>query len=216
VPNDDLKSENSYNIDVGVIKRFGERARLEVNTFYTRLEDAQVRRDFGDEFGQDSIVFDGELSRVEAIVNAGQAYIYGASAGFSVDLSSHIGFNSNITFTDGKDISNNEPLRHIAPVFGQVGLTYAAEKTKVRIYSQFNGEKNISDFSPSERSKPHLYTDEGSPGWATLNLKASYQINSELRINAGLENIFDQHYRPYSSGISAPGRNIILAVRATL
>lgn len=215
VPNSNLKPEYSYNIDAAVIKKFGDQARLEINTFYTWLRDAQVRRDF--QFsGQDSIVYDGELSNVEAVVNAGEAYIYGASAGLSVELSSHIGFNSNVTYTDGKDISNDEPLRHVAPVFGQVGLTYKAEKTKVRMYSQFNGRKDISDFSPSESGKTHIYTDEGSPGWTTLNLKASYQINEDLRLNAGIENIFDQHYRPYSSGISAPGRNIILAVRATL
>lgn len=215
VPNSNLKPEYSYNVDGAIIKRFGDQARLEVNVFYTWLKDAMVRRDF--QFnGQDSIVYDGELSKVEAVVNAGKAYVYGTSAGLSVELSQHIGFNSNITYTNGKDISNNEPLRHVAPVFGQVGFTYKAEKTKVRIYSRFNGRKDISDFSPSERRKTHLYTDDGTPGWATLNLKASYQINNKLRLNAGIENIFDQHYRPYSSGISAPGRNIILALRAML
>lgn len=215
VPNSNLKPEYSYNIDAAVIKRFGDRARLEVNTFYTWLQDAMVRREFRFN-GQDSIVYDGELSRVEAVVNAGKAYIYGASAGLSIELGSQIGFQSNITFTDGKDISNDEPLRHVAPFFGQAGLTYKAEKTKIRMYSQFNAHKDISDFSPSERGKTHLYTDDGSPGWATLNLKASYQINNELRVNAGIENIFDKHYRPYSSGISAPGRNVILGLRGTL
>lgn len=215
VPNSNLKPEYSYNVDAAIIKRFGNQARLEVNAFYTWLKDAMVRQDFRFN-GQDSIVYDGELSKVEAVGNAGKAYVYGASASLSVELSQHIGFNSNITYTNGKDISNNEPLRHVAPVFGQVGLAYKAEKTKVHMYSQFNGRKDISDFAPSEQGKPHLYTDDGTPGWATLNLKASYQINNKLRLNAGIENIFDQHYRPYSSGISAPGRNIILALRAML
>lgn len=215
VPNSNLKPEYSYNLDAGVIKKFGDRARLEINTFYTWLKDAMVRRDF--QFnGQDSIVYDGELSKVEAVVNAGKAYLYGASAGLSVELSNHVGFDSHITYTNGKDISNDEPMRHVAPVFGQVGLSYKGAKTKVRFYSQFNGQKNISDFSPSERGKAHLYTAAGTPGWATINLKASYQINNTLRLNAGIENILDQHYRPYSSGISAPGRNIIVALRATL
>lgn len=215
VPNDDVKPEYSYNIDFAVIKRFDEAARVEINTFYTWLRDAMVRRNFRFN-GQDSIMYDGELSRVEAVVNAGRAYIYGASAGLTLELGSHFSFDSNITYTNGKDITNDEPLRHVAPLFGRAGLTYKAEKIKLELYSEFNGEKNIEDFSPSEQNKPHIYTEDGSPSWATLNVKASYQVNETFQLNAGMENIFDKHYRPYSSGISAPGRNVIVALRANL
>ena len=31
-----------------------------------------------------------------------------------------------------------------------------------------------------------------------------------------IENLFDQFYKPYASGISAPGRNFILTARFTL
>jgi len=215
VPNSDVKPEYSYNIDFAVIKRFDDVVRVELNTFYTWLRDAMVRRNF--EFnGEEFIMYDSELSRVEAVVNAGKAYIYGASADLTFELNQHFTFNAHITYTDGKDISNNEPLRHVAPLFGKSGLTYKAEKIKVELYSEFNGEKEIEDFSPSEQNKPHIYTEDGSPAWATLNTKASYQINESLRLNAGIENIFDKHYRPYSSGISAPGRNILVAFQANL
>lgn len=215
VPNSNVKPEYSYNVDFSVIKNFSDLARLEVNTFYTWLEDAMVRRDF--QFsGQDSIPYDGQLSKVEAVVNAGQAYIYGASASLGIEMGKHLAFDSHITFTDGKDISNNEPLRHVPPVFGRAGLTYKAEKIRIEAYTEFNGEKDISDFSPSEKEKTHLYTEDGTPGWMTLNVKTSYQVNEIFQVNAGVENILDKHYRPYSSGISAPGRNVILALRATL
>jgi len=104
----------------------------------------------------------------------------------------------------------------VAPVFGRAGFTYKAEKIRVEAYTEFNAEKDISDFSPSEQSKTHLYTEDGSPAWATLNIKSSYQLNETLQLNAGIENLLDKHYRPYSSGISAAGRNIIVALRATL
>lgn len=215
VPNDNVKPEYSYNIDFAVIKNFSDLARLEVNTFYTWLEDAMVRRDFLFN-GQAVIEYDNELSNVEAVVNAGQAYIYGASASLGVEIDKHLAFDSNITYTNGKDISNNEPLRHVPPIFGRAGITYKAEKIRVEAYTEFNGRKDISDFSPSEKEKTHLYTEDGSPGWSTVNVKTSYQINEKLQVNAGVENILDKHYRPYSSGISAPGRNVILALRATL
>jgi hemoglobin/transferrin/lactoferrin receptor protein len=44
-------------------------------------------------------------------------------------------------------------------------------------------------------------------------MKATYSFSKFLHVSAGLENIFDERYRPYSSGITAPGRNAILAVR---
>ena len=53
-----------------------------------------------------------------------------------------------------------------------------------------------------------------SPAWWTLNLKGSFQINQYLTLNAGVDNILDVRYRPYSSGIVAPGRDFMVALRA--
>lgn len=216
VPNADLNSEYTYNMDFAVLKSIGDYFRFEVNTFYTWLRDAMVRRDFGDSFGQDSIMYDGTLSNVEAVVNAGKAYIYGASAAVSANLGLGFSLDSKLTYTEGYDESNNEPLRHVAPLFGKFSLTYTSEKLTLEAFTEFNAKKEISDFSPSERNKPHLYTSDGTPGWATLNVRSSYQLTNSMNINVGVENILDKHYRPYSSGISAAGRNIRVAIRAQL
>jgi hemoglobin/transferrin/lactoferrin receptor protein len=56
--------------------------------------------------------------------------------------------------------------------------------------------------------------DPYSPSWWTFNFKASYEISETLSMSAGVENILDVRYRPYSSGIVAPGRNFIVALRA--
>lgn len=215
VPNDNISPEYSYNLDFAVIKKFGNRTRFEINTYYTWLHDAMVRRDF--QFnGRDSLIYDGELSNVEAIVNAGKAHIYGLSVALDTELALGFSFSADLTYTEGKDLSNDEPLRHVAPLFGQAGITYRTQKLRVELYSGFNGKKDITDFGPSERNKTHLYTKDGTPAWHTINFKASYQASEYIQINLGMENILDKHYRPYSSGISAPGRNIILAVRTAI
>lgn len=213
VPNADLGSEYTYNLDFAVIKGFSDIARLEVNTFYTWLSDAMVRRDFGASFGQDSIMYDGTMSNVEAVVNAGKAYIYGISGSFSADLGRGLTFDSQLTYTEGQDKSNNEPMRHVAPLFSMTSVKYEIEKLSFEAFTEFNAEKPISDFSPSERNKPHLYTPEGTPAWATVNLRTSYNLSEEITLTVNVENILDKHYRPYSSGISAPGRNIVIALR---
>jgi hemoglobin/transferrin/lactoferrin receptor protein len=71
---------------------------------------------------------------------------------------------------------------------------------------------------PEELGKSYLYATDASgnpysPGWYTVNFKAAYQINDDLVLSAGIENITDQRYRPYSSGLTAPGRNFITALK---
>lgn len=215
VPNSEVDPEYTYNLDFAIIKRFGELARLEVNVFHTWLRDAMVRRPFTFN-GQSTIEYDGQESDVEAVVNAGRANIYGFSSSLDLNFTDNISLASSLTYNEGEDQTNNQPLRHVAPLFGQVEVAYSGSETTVELYSQFNAEKPISDFSPSERSKSHLYTEDGSPGWATLNFKGTHQITENWQINAGIENIFDKHYRPYSSGISAPGRNFIIGLRAAI
>ena len=47
--------------------------------------------------------------------------------------------------------------------------------------------------------------------WAIIfNKYFKFNYNYFLNFDFGIDNIFDIHYRTYSSGISAPGRNIRL------
>ena len=46
--------------------------------------------------------------------------------------------------------------------------------------------------------------------------KAQFSLDTHIDLITGVENITDQRYRTYSSGISAAGRNLILALRAQI
>jgi hemoglobin/transferrin/lactoferrin receptor protein len=216
VPNKDLKPEYAYNIDAGFIKKFGENIEIDLTVFYTFLVDAMVRRDFTVN-GQDSIIYDGELSKVQALVNTGEAQIYGATTSFLANFSEHFSFKTTYTYMKGED-GDGYAVRHVPPAFGSSSLFYTARKLKLEASANYNGQVSFDNLAPSERDKPQMYAkDENgnpySPAWFTLNLKGSYQINKMFRLNLGVENILNKRYRPYSSGISAPGMNIILALR---
>lgn len=218
VPNKNLKPEYAYNADLGIIKRFGKQARMNLTVFYTYLNDAMARREFSFN-GQDSIKYDGELSQVWAIVNVGSAQIYGGSFSFNWDVTSYLAFDTYLTLQKGED-ADGLPVRHVPPMFGSTGLTLTREKLKIKLYTKYNGEISYENLARPEQSKPHLYAENEdgnpySPAWWTLNLKTSYQINPYLQIDLGIENFFDYRYRPYSSGIAAPGRNLIVALRGT-
>ncbi|MGM0407657.1 MAG: TonB-dependent receptor plug domain-containing protein, partial [Bacteroidota bacterium] len=163
VPNENLKPEYAYNVDLGIQKEFGELATLGITGFYTYLTDALVRRDFTFN-GQDSIMYDGEMSKVLAIVNADKAYIYGFNASANVQLPFQLNFESVINYTYGED-QNGLPIRHVAPVFGSTRLNYARENLQLSVYADYNGEIAYKNMAPSEQGKTHIYaTDEnGNP-----------------------------------------------------
>lgn len=221
VPNTDLKPEYAYNSEFGLEYKLSDLFEVGGSVFYTYVDNAMVRQNFNLN-GQDSILFDGTLSKVVALQNTGSAEIYGYHLEIEAYLSNHWALEGSITNTFGKDITNEEPLRHTTPLFGKFSVLFQKNKFRGELYTLFNGSRFRADIPSSEiDDKPHLYamhaTDrskDGSPGWYTLNLKGSYQLSQYFSINGGIENIFDRHYRTYSSGISAPGRNIMIALRA--
>ncbi len=217
VPNPDIKPEYVYNIDAGISKKIGSKIRIEATGFYTIITDLMDRRDFQMN-GQDSILYDGEMSNVQAIQNVKSGWIAGVSFSFLADLSEHLAFKTTANYMQGED-EDKLPIRHVSPFFGSTGFTYSAKKVKLDLYAVYNGTISNEKLASSEQGKAYMYaTDDNgnpySPGWYTINLKGYYQINNYLQLNLGLENIFDQRYRPYSSGIVAPGRNFIVALRA--
>ena len=83
----------------------------------------------------------------------------------------------------------------------------------------YNGEVAYADLPQEEQGKGYIYAVDAdgnpySPGWYTLNFKAMYQFSEQWSVSGGVENLTDQRYRPYSSGLVAAGRNFILALRA--
>jgi hemoglobin/transferrin/lactoferrin receptor protein len=222
VPNPDLKAEYAYNGEIDIAKVFREVVKIDITAFYTQLDYAMVRRDFTLN-GQDSIVYDGEMSKVQAIQNAAVAQVYGVQAGIEIKLPSGFGLSSRYNYQVGEeelDDGTTSPSRHAAPAFGVTRLNYSYQKLNLQLYGIYSAAVKYEDMPEEEKGKDYMYAkDENgnpwSPSWYTLNFKAMVQLTDMLSVSAGLENITDQRYRPYSSGIVAPGRNFIISVRAT-
>ena len=105
-------------------------------------------------------------------------------------------------------------MRHAPSLFGSTHLTWKSDRLTLDLSADYNGEIAFEDLAPSEQSKDYIYAKDANgnpyaPSWYTLNLKTQYCLLSRLTVNLGIENITNQRYRPYSSGISAPGTNII-------
>lgn len=223
VPNPNLSPEYAYNADLGLAHTFGDRLKMDITGYYTILENAIVRRNFTLN-GADSLMYDGVQSRVQALQNAATANVYGIQAGMELNLNQDMKISSDFNFQKGEeelDDGSTSPSRHAAPWFGVTRLTYQKEGLNLELNSYYQGEKAHQDLSVSERDKTEIYAlDENgntyAPSWYTLNFKALYTFRKSYTVTAGLENITDQRYRPYSSGVSAPGRNFILSLQVAI
>jgi hemoglobin/transferrin/lactoferrin receptor protein len=215
VPNPDLKPENAYNAELTLSKTFGSFLQLDVTGYYTLLKDAFVTKPFLYN-GQDSIVFDGVLCGVQAMQNADEATIYGVEGSLLVQFTKSLSLRSNLTYTYGHVTTEDVALDHIPPIFGLTSLKLDLKKFNAEFFARYNGWKHIEDYSPSGEDNEAYATPDGMPSWYTLNLRAGYQFNRYVSLQAGVENIMDQHYRNFASGISAPGRNLFAALRLTL
>lgn len=216
VPNEDLEAEYLYNIDLGFAYNYQGKISAEITTFFSYLDNAMVRRDFQID-GQDSIIYDGEMSKVQALVNVGNATIYGATFIFNTKLYRNLAFKTTLSYIKGID-SDGYAIRHAPPLYGASTLTYELNKLKLAVSAAYNAEIAYENLAPSERSKAYLYATDSngnpySPGWWTLDFNASYAFNQSFLVTFGIDNILNYRYRPYSSGITAPGRNFIVALR---
>lgn len=221
VPNPDLEAEYAYNVDLSIAKIFNEKIKLDLTGYYTVLENALVRRDYTLN-GMDSILYDGVISKVQAIQNAAVANVYGLQVGLEMKFGDGFSFSTDLNFQKGEeelDDGSTSPSRHAAPFFGVSRLSYRNQKLTLQLYTHYQGAQSHEHLAVSERDKTEIYAkdEDGNtyaPAWYTLNFKAMYSLTEKIRISTGLENITDQRYRSYSSGISGAGRNFILSLTA--
>ncbi len=220
VPNSDLKPEKVFNLELGTVKSFGNFLTLDATVYYTWLTDAMVRKDFTLN-GDTTIRFLGNKSRIQAIQNVTEIDVYGIQAGLEFFYKG-FGLRSNISYQNGKEQTPDSlvyyPLRHAAPTFGSTHFTYEyRNKFKADFYVVYNAKMDFKDLALTERTNASYARDENGKAfvlaWQTLNFKVAYFPNPFVAITAGIENITNVLYRPYSSGINAPGRNLITSLR---
>lgn len=221
VPNPDLDAEYASNFDFGIAKIYRDAVKVDLTGYYTVLQNAMVRRDFQLN-GADSIVYDGQMSKVQAIQNAAVARVYGVQAGVEIRLPEGFMLLSDLNYQEGEeelDDGTTSPSRHAAPLFGVSRLRYQNNDLSLEFNATYQGERSFDDLPKEEQEKDEIYAKDAkgnnyAPSWYTLNLKAMYQLSETFSISGGVENLTDRRYRPYSSGISGAGRNFMLSLRA--
>lgn len=224
VPNPNLKPETAYNLELGTTGVVGKNFNFDIAGFYTTMNNAIGRNVFTFN-GLAQIDYDGTLSQVLAQQNVAELFVYGWQAGVRWQITSALRLSSHYNWQRGRETDIASGLAfsptHVAPHFGNTQLSYQRKKWRAMVAGNYNASISFHKLALTERADRHLYAkDEAGnpfvPSWVVLNVHALYDITPNVQISGGIENLADKRYRPYSSGITAPGRNLIFAVRARI
>ena len=214
IPNPKLRPEYAYNAELNLNKEFLDLIKVNVTGFYTWLDKAMVRRPTSLN-GQSEMIYDGELSQLFSIQNAAFVEVLGIQAGMELALSPRLSLSSNYNWQKGVeelDDASTSPSRHAAPAFGVTKLRFQRKWVTLELSSHYSAAMPFDKMPQEEIAKPLLYAidSEGnpfSPSWKIFNFNARLPVYKQVQLTLGIENLSDQQYRGYSSGIISPGRN---------
>ena len=217
IPNPDINPEYTYNLDLGLSQTIEEKIKFEVTGFYTLFRNAIGLAPYKLN-GEDSILYNGVTSAVYANRNIKKAYTYGFNTNITADFTEQVSFFGTVTYTYGR-LKNPDgtkiPQDHIPPVFGKGSLKYNHSKFETEGFILFNGWKKIKNYNLDGEDNQQYATPDGMPSWFTVNWRNSIRITKMTQVQFAIENILDRNYRYFASGFSAPGRNYVIALRAS-
>jgi hemoglobin/transferrin/lactoferrin receptor protein len=213
VPNVNLKPEFTKNVDFGVQYNDGK-LDLSVYGFYTHFTNAIVTDKFTFN-GQDSVVYDGKLTPVYANQNKAKAFVYGGGVNLIYRPLVHFSMYGSINYTYGRFTNDTVlvPLDHIPPVTGRLGIKYEKTNWYAELFSLYNSRKRLVDYNPNGEDNIQYATPNGTPSWYTVNARVGATFSKYITAQIGVENILDKNYRYFASGMSAAGRNFVVALR---
>jgi len=214
VPNNQIKPEYAVGGEISFEQTLGKDwLTFGGGVYTTYLFNALVQRNFTLN-GQDSIIYNGVNTKIQAIQNTDNAIVYGINAYARINFTEALAFDASYNYTKGTDLANNIPLEHIPPQFGRISVAYVKGNWNTGLFSFYNFRKNLADYQPGGDNIDRTPNEGGTPPWWTLNYRMSYTFAETITAQFSVQNILDTHYIQFSSRISAPGRNIMIGLRA--
>lgn len=212
IPNPDLRPEKSNTLEAGGKLALGP-VQAEAAYFYSRNTDAIVWQPTSYQ-GQTEI----GSKPVMHLVNAQLGIFHGVEGSVAARLwrltlsASASWIRGDIELEDGTAV----PAAKLPSAFGVAALRYDDPRRR------FAAEAFVRWAAAQRRLNPTDKTDlricetapfsgvlqdpcDGTPAWATVNLRGSWRVDRHVTVNLLLANLADRRYRVHVSGIDAPG-----------
>ena len=205
IPNTGLESEHVVHGDIG-IRYESTGTRVEVTAFAMRYRDRIISIATGNTTpeGRD----------ITQSVNAAASTVRGVEASASFEVGERWGVFANLAWTWGEqEVSGQgrEPADRIPPLNGYVAIDYdAGGNWQAEAWASFAAAQSRLSNRDVRDSR---IDPQGTPGWAGLGARISWQPADPWTLVLELSNALDAGYRVHGSGIDAVGRNVTASVR---
>jgi outer membrane receptor protein involved in Fe transport len=195
IPSYDLKPEKSLNTEIGYKYR-SNKIDFSIAAFKLKLKDIIAR-----------VLVDGKVINSYNVYNKKNiesSYINGAEVNYTYLLSKFLTWYTNATYTYGQNVTKNEPMRRIPPLFGQNKISFVKKNKSLAITHQFAGKQDrLAQGDKDDNRIGKL----GTPGWNIFNIDAGWQVKN-ISLNTSLINISNIQYKTHGSGVYGMGRAV--------
>jgi len=198
-PNLDLKPESSVQYQIGY-KYLDRKVRGEVYIYRNQLYNLITRSRVGEQYIEEYPVYQKE--------NSDKSYIQGVETSWDYDFSNSWSFHGDITYTYGQNITKNEPVRRIPPLFGRIAAEYNQGSWLVNV--EWLAAAKQGRLAQGDKDDNRI-PDGGTPGWNVFNINGSYNWKF-VTVDLSLRNILNADYRYHGSGVNGYGRSLFLTV----
>ena len=138
--------------------------------------------------------------------NSERAYIQGFETAWDYSPESWLNLSGSLTYTYGQNITKNEPVRRIPPLFGRLAAEYRPDNWHAGAeWLAAASQERLAQGDIDDNRIP----DGGTPGWNIFNLNGGYAWNF-LVADLSFRNILNKDYRYHGSGINGYGRSVFL------
>jgi hemoglobin/transferrin/lactoferrin receptor protein len=199
IPNTDLKPEHSFQYQAGY-KYQGKMLRGEFYIYRNELDDLIVRSQVPGDTIEGYPVYTKE--------NIERTYIQGIETAWDLELTRSWTLSGSLTYTYGQNMTKDEPVRRIPPLFGRLALEYNLKGWWINTELVAAGKQDrLAAGDISDNRIP----EGGTPGWNIININTGYTFRF-ITIDLSLQNILNADYRTHGSGVNGCGRSAFLTI----
>ena len=154
--------------------------------------------------------------------NASEGYVYGFEVEGAWRFAPQWELSGFAAWQDGRTDSptylggpsQDKPMSRQLPLTGSVALRWTDTSGKYWVEGRLLAaatEDRITDEDQAADSQ-RIPTD-GTPGYFVASLRAGWQVNENLDLTCGIENLTDEDYRIHGSGQNEPGLGFVLGAK---
>jgi len=202
-PNFNLKPEYSFQYQAGY-KYLGKNLRGDLFLYRNELYNLIIRNRVGNETTEGYPVYQKE--------NSERAYIQGFETAWDLTLTRSLILYGTMTYTYGQNITRNEPVRRIPPLFGRLSFDYRYKHWRMNVEWMAAGKQDR--LAQGDRDDNRIPAG-GTPGWNIFNINSGFDWKY-LAIDLSMKNLLNKDYRYHGSGINGFGRSLFLTLKVNL